>query len=313
VSRLRSEYDQQSLHRRLRVLQLPVAALRRAGYLGILRTGSRWERRPQAVGVGPDGQVLAVWNHGEHPQRRLVTVHDGGRHPVRSVLLDGCLRPRFIQPLPGGRVLLVQARNWNGASAEVWSADGHRERVGDPGDAIEGVLTTPTGEIWVSYFAEARGGSGPQTHGLARFTTDLQPVWLYPGPPSVSDIFDCYALNVSGETAWTCAYTGFHLVSACGDHATDHGKAPYRSAHMLLVDGSAGALTGGPGPEYDLVTGFQITPEGLVTSGSPRRLVLPDGMELRDVRSTCRGPDLYVIIRGTWYRTDLDQMGVGTA
>jgi len=309
----RGDRDQSSLHRRLHMLHLPVVALRHTGYLIPSSTDLEWERTPQAVGVGPDQQALAVWNHRDHPRRRLVTVHDGGRRPVRSVTLDGCLRPRFVQPLPDGRILLVQARTRNGGSAEVWGADGHRERVGDLGDAIEDVLTTPTGDIWVSYFDEAKCGNGPNAHGLTRFTRDLRPAWLYPGPPSFPDIFDCYALNVAGETAWTCAYTEFHLVSACGDQVIDHGKAPRRSAYMLVVDGSAGALLGGPGPEYDLVTGFQITPEGLVTSGSPRRLVLPDGMELRDVRWACRGPDLYVIIRGTWYRTDLDQMGVGTA
>ena len=201
--------------------------------------------------------------------------------------------------------------SWDGANAEVWSADGRQEHVGDLGDAIEGVLTTATGEIWVGYFDEAMGGSGPQGHGLARFSSDLQPVWLYPGPPTTPEIFDCYALNVAGETAWTCAYTQFHVVSACGDQVTDLGRAPYRSAHLLLVDGGTGALIGGPGPEYDLVTSFRITEGQTVASGSQQRLVLPDGMELRGFRSACRGSDLHVIIRGAWYRTDLDQLTDG--
>lgn len=311
MTKTRSDQDQESLRRRLRVLQHPVVALRCAGHLTSYMVTSDWERAPQTVGVGPDQQVVAVWNQRHHALRRLVTVHDGGWHPISSVILDGCLRPSFVQPLPDSRILLVDARNRHGANAEIWSADGHRDHVGDLGDAIEDVLTTPTGEIWVSYFDEAMGGSGPQGHGLARFTSDLHPVWLYPGPPYAPKIFDCYALNVAGETAWTCAYTHFHLVSAGCDQVIDHGPVPYRSAHLLVVDATTGALMSGPGPEYDLVTGFQIAPDGVVACGSPRRLVLPDGMELRGFRSACRGPDLHVIIRGAWYRIDLDQLGGG--
>ncbi|GAA2706062.1 hypothetical protein Apa02nite_066300 [Actinoplanes palleronii] len=241
---------------------MPVVPLRRAGFLDPSPTDPDWERTPQAVGVGPDHQVLAVWNHRHHSHRRLVTIHDGGRVPLDSVALDGCLQPHFVQPLPEGRLLLVQARRRQGDNnAEIWSSDGHRLHAGDLGDAIEDVLTTPTGEIWVSYFDEAMGGSGPQTHGLARFSDDLRPVWLYPGNtvPPVPEIFDCYAVNVAGETAWTCAYTEFHLVSACGERAADHGQSPYRSAQRLLIDGRTGALLSGPGPEYDLISGFRST------------------------------------------------------
>ena len=259
MTKTRSDRDQESLRRRLRVLQYPVVALRRAGHLTSYMVTSDWERSPKAVGVGPDQRVVAVWNHRHDARRRLVTIHDGGRDPVGSVVLDGCLEPSYVQSLPNDRILLVAARNGGGANAEVWSADGRQEHVGDLGDAIEGVLTTATGEIWVGYFDEAMGGSGPQRHGLARFSSELQPVWLYPGPPTAPEIFDCYALNVAGETAWTCAYTQFHVVSACGDQVTDFGRAPYRSAHLLLVNGGAGALIGGPGPEYALVTSFRIT------------------------------------------------------
>lgn len=312
MTRTRSDHDKESLRRRQQVLLLPMVTLRRAGYLIPSQGCPEWERTAQAVGVGPDQQVLAVWNHRHHPQRRLVTTHDGGRRPVRSVVLDGCLQPSFVQPLPDGRILLVDSRNRHGANAEVWSADGQREHVGDLGDAIEEVLTTPSGEIWVSYFDEAMSGSGPQTRGLVRFTSDLQPAWLYPGKPTFPDIFDCCALNVTGETAWTYAYTWFHLVSACGDRATDHGKAPHGSAHMLIVNDATGTLIGGYGPEYDLLTGFRVTPDGVVANGSQRRLVLPDGMELRNYRTACRGPELHVIIRGAWYRANLDQLGIET-
>ncbi|HEX6684684.1 MAG TPA: hypothetical protein VF062_17905 [Candidatus Limnocylindrales bacterium] len=63
---------------------------------------------------------------------------------MRQIVLDGALRPSFVQPLPGGRLLLVAARmrgRW--PNAQVWTADGRLERSGRLGDAIEHVLATP--------------------------------------------------------------------------------------------------------------------------------------------------------------------------
>lgn len=162
--------------------------------------------------------------------------------------------------------------------------------------------------MWVSYFDEAMSGSGPQTHGLARFTQDLVPNWLYPCDAGLPFILDCYALNVQGERAHCCAYTEFHLVSVEGDRPIDWGAAPYRSAHSLLVQGSDGALMNGPGPEYDLVTPFRLHKDRIETAGPQCRLVMPDGMEAQRLQSTCRGPDLHAFRRRTWYRTSLDHL-----
>jgi hypothetical protein len=308
VPRSRRERDRTTLRRRLEVLRLPVAPLRHAGYLVPSQTDQQWERTPQAVGVGPDNQALAVWASRRHPRRRLVTVHDSGREPIHSIQIDGCLEPSFVQPLPDGRILLVRSRNRGGANAEVCTGDGRRERQDDLGDAIEEVLTTPSGAIWVGYFDEAMSGGGPQTHGLARFTSDLKPAWLYPVGSGLPEIFDCYALNVAADTAWTCAYTKFHLVSVPDDQPTDHGQAPYRGAHALLIDGSFGALVGGYGPEYDLVVPFHIAAQRVDPVGEPLRLVLPDGLEVRGCRFFCRGPELHAVIGDGWYRADLDQL-----
>ncbi|SCL28887.1 hypothetical protein GA0074692_2624 [Micromonospora pallida] len=309
MPKTRHERDQESLRRRLETLRLPVSPLRHAGLLIPDRTDPQWERTPETVGVGPDNRALAVWASRVQPQRRLVTVHDGSRQPVQSVQLDGCSQPRFVQPLPGDRILLVRSRNRDGANAEIRTPDGRRERHGDLGDAIGHLLTTPTGAIWAGYFDEAMAGRGPQTHGLARFTAALEPDWLYPQRPAMPEIFDCYALNLADETAWTCADTQFHLVSVTGGRPTDHGPAPYRSAHALLTDGTRGALISGYGPAYDLVTPFQLDATAVTPAGQPTRLVLPDGLEVRGARTFCRGPELHVIIGSSWYQTDLGLLG----
>jgi hypothetical protein len=158
------------------------------------------------------------------------------------------------------------------------------------------------------YFDEAMGGSGPQGHGLARFTPDLSPDWLYPVGAGLPPVFDCYTLNVHAERAYICPYTDFHLISVADGEATDLGAAPYRSAHGLLMRGGEGAFLGGWGPEYDLVTPIRLTREGVEVFGSQCRIVLPDGIEAQRLRYTFRGDKLHAFVRGVWYVVTLDDL-----
>ncbi|WP_412747790.1 hypothetical protein [Krasilnikovia sp. M28-CT-15] len=125
-------------------------------------------------------------------------------------------------------------------------------------------------------------------------------------------MFDCYALNVYGENAYCCPYTDFHLISITGDVPRDLGPALYRSAHGLLLQGAEGALIGGYGPEFDLVTPLRLSQQGVESTGWQCRIVLPDGMEAQHLRYTCRGPDLHAFIRGTWYHLALDELTADT-
>ena len=77
--------------------------------------------------------------------------------------------------------------------------------------------------------------------------------------------------------------------------------------------GRDGAFVGGYGAEYDQVTPIQFAPDGIVLAEEPRRLVLPDDTEIRNVRYTCRGPDLHAIIGTVWYRSSVDNLSAGPA
>lgn len=275
--------------------------LRRNGFLK-RPSGARGTREALAAGVGSDSVPLAAW-----PINGGVTVAASAGGPVIEVPTS--LRPHFVQALPGGRILLASARTRGADNAEVWTAEGKLERTGFLGDAIEHLLTTPSGDIWVAYFDEAMGQDGPAGSGLARFAADLQPAWAYPAGDGLPWIADCYSLNVTGESAWCCPYTSFHLISVQGDRAVDHGPAPSRGASQLLVSGRHAALIGGYGPNYDLITPLRLTADGVEATGAQQRLVLPDGLELPPSWYTCRGSDLHVITRyGAWYRLSLDDL-----
>jgi hypothetical protein len=304
---VQKDYKQRQLRRRMEVLRLPPTVLHRHGILVPSRDDPGWAREPEAVGVGPDGTALAVWASRHAPERRLITTHDGGNKPLSAVVLDGALAPTFVQPLPDGRILLASGRSRPRGGAQVWSADGRLLTEGHLGDAIEQLMTTPTGDIWVGYFDEAMSGTGPQTHGLARFSPDLAVDWLYPRT-TLPDIFDCYTLNVAGETATVCPYTNFHIVSVTGNQGTDHGASPYRGAHNLVRAADRVTLIGGYGADYDLVTPLRLARGRVEPDGRQHRLVLPDGREIHNARSYCRGHDLHLFIRGTWYRTSIDDL-----
>lgn len=265
--------------------------------------------------MGPDGMAYVVWPYRNGGAGKQITWHLGGeRHAVGAVEVRTELRVSFVQPLPEQRLLLVAARARPGVvNAEVWTSDGDLVQRGSLGDAIEELLTTPAGRIWVGYFDEAMGGRGPEGHGLARFRADLTTEWLYPFDAGLPVISDCYSLNVEDETAHFSPYTEFHILSASGEKVTDWGASPYRSAHILLKSGPRLAVLSGSGPEYDLATLLQIDREGIHQEGGQCRIVLPDGMDTRGMRYACRGADLHAFARSFWYRINLEDLRTAAA
>jgi len=189
-----------------------------------------------SVAVGPAGEAVAVWSApGDQEALTSVTVQPGWasfpdaraaqpagvRVTVHSPGLAGVVRIGQMalahvttQPLPGGRFLVVAARcRWRpegpDRNALVYSPDGAVLAEYTIGDGVEDVLTTPSGSVWVGYFDEGVygnhgwGGPGPQplgSCGLARFDPAGEQDWRFP-QDAPATIDDCYALNVTGETA----------------------------------------------------------------------------------------------------------------
>jgi hypothetical protein len=313
-----AERDEQSRRRRAEVLALPMVPLRLHGYLD---KPPHYPRGPVAVGVGPDDIAVAAWPPPAGRHGVVVTSHDGNgpyseeryrsqvRPSVSSIEIPTSLTVSHVQPLPGGKVLIACARTEGTGNAEVWAGSGRPEHAGLIGDAVGHLLTTPSGAIWAAYFDEGIYGTGPSVHGLVRFGPDLTIDWAYP-QRDLPRIDDCYALNVSGETASICAYDLFRLITVTGDQVRDHGQAPRRGASRLLTAGDRAALIGGYGPEYDLITPLRITPTGIIADGPQHRLVQPDGLEIPRGRAICRGPDLHLFPRDSaaWYRLSLDEI-----
>jgi hypothetical protein len=295
--------------------------------------------------IGPEGELFALWTaRGDLPALTPTATGSGGkrrahesprpvavratRHVPEPALVTRIdeLRIPYVtaQPLPGGRTLVVGSRarfRPGGAdrNAVVFDADGHAVADATVGDGIVHVRSTLGGDVWVGYFDEGVFGNlgwggldGPDPigrHGLNRYTADLELAWRFPSHTANpwGAIIDCYALNVSGGTAWTCYYTGFPVVRI-RDGVVTHWHSDVEGPTALVVGDSRIALVGGYGDRRDLVTVGTLGDDRVHVT-EERRLVLPDDRPLpRGAIVTGRGADLHILTEDAWYRLDLAQL-----
>ncbi|GAA1023034.1 hypothetical protein Aple_096240 [Acrocarpospora pleiomorpha] len=293
---------------------------------------------------GPEGELVVLWASKENADAIAArTVQPGGAafpdartaapvpvhvatyrpHLVMTVsIAEQSLAHTYVQPLPGGDVLLVGARcrlrdGVAESNAAKYTADGELVREGILGDGIEDVQTTPSGEIWVSYFDEgvfgnfgwgAPGGLDPIGHpGLIRFTPDFGIAWRYPYKSKFGVITDCYALNVTGEEAWACYYTDFPIVRVQAGTITGWTNE-VNGAHALVVADGRAALIGGYGEDRHRVVAGAIEGEAF-SPHRPARLVMPDGRPVpREAAVMGRGSELHVVAGQSWLKLDLDSL-----
>lgn len=261
------------------------------------------------IGVGPEGWTWAWWASVRTPGCGVLSAHRPGGHVDDAWPHSGVDGVEHVQPLPGQRILLAGTTSDEGSCwAQVRTLDGQVLATGDLGRDVRHILTTRSGEIWVGYGDTATTSSGPGATGLCRFAEDLTPTWTYAPPTPTAGILACYALNVTDTAVHHCTYGDFHLIAIHGHDITDHGLLDRRGARQLLIEGSRGALIGGWGAAYDLITTFTVDEHGTHLDGQQQRLVLPDGLEIYGAQTTCRGRQLHLHLRQHWYAIDLDDL-----
>ncbi|WP_328425311.1 hypothetical protein OG470_16690 [Micromonospora sp. NBC_00389] len=327
--------------RRAEVAALPEMAVRRHGVI----TAGDADDVLVTTSVGPNGEAIALSTSPEgvaaltatttqpgwasFPDPRAseavtvrVTVHrEGVATSVR--ISDLPLAHPTVQVLPDGRVLVVAARcRWRPGgpdrNAIIYDGDGRVVAEKTVGDGIEHVRVSRSGHIWMGYFDEGvygnYGWGGPESPpplgapGLVRFSPDLEPDWRYPSHVDEpwGAISDCYALNVDGDTAWACYYTGFPVVRIQAGTVTGWHNSIARGVRALAVADQTIAMYGGYGPNHDVLVIARCDQDQL-HKVAEYRLVLPDGSPMPEATQvTGRGPDLHLIDDGHWYRLDLD-------
>jgi hypothetical protein len=327
--------------RRAEMLALPAVQLRRHAAVASPQAGDVLV----TASIGPSHEAVALWATAQdsaalrsrtsqpgwatfadartpHRVDGRVTVHRPDETVVTRID-DLRLAHPAVQPLPGGRILVVGARcRWRATgpdrNAVVYDSEGQVVTEQTLGDGIEHVLTTPIGRIWVGYFDEGVYGnygwgdlSSPApigACGLVRFSTELQLEWEYPVDSRWGSISDCYALNVDGEDAWACYYTGFPVVRIDDGSVAGWRNPVARGARALLASDAHAAFVGGYGPDADSLVVCRRADDEVLKVGE-YRLELPDDAPVPpSARVVGRGAELHVLTDDAWYRLDLTQL-----
>ncbi|NUQ91003.1 MAG: hypothetical protein HOQ43_21380 [Glycomyces artemisiae] len=296
--------------------------------------------------VGPAGEAVTLWGPDALAERifgyveyangvrspasqvppwsaRVVVAAPDGRQTVTEI--DGMtLAFPNLQPLPGGRLLIVGTRCRVSAgiaehNAVVIDPAGRIARTGTFGDGIADVQTTPSGRIIAAYFDEGVfgnngwGGTGaPEpigAPGLVEFDSDLRQVWSYSfDDPEAPWIGDCYALNLIDETVWVSVYPDFPLVRIDKQRVTMWQNDVAAGAHGFLIDDGAAGWIGGYGAGPDTLTTGTLIESGTVLRET-FHIGTDDGCDF--AATFARGMRLHRFTdTGDWFVLDLAAAGL---
>ncbi|MEU9478221.1 hypothetical protein [Streptomyces sp. NPDC048191] len=225
----------------------------------------------------------------------VVSVGDGA--PQETQLTAVLPRHPRIEALPDGGFLLLALRSRPGdeRQVQVFDAFGRPTHAFRVGDGVEHLLADETDALWVGHFDEGVYGNDElSTPGLNRWSATGERLWSYRPVPGADAISDCYALNVTGRTAWACPYTGFPLLRIDPAGAVRVWRNPVRGAVGLAVRGGRVVFFGGYRDDHDRIADCRLTGE-TVELVARQRLLRPDGAPLgRRNRIVSRGSRLYV-------------------
>ncbi|MES9807104.1 hypothetical protein [Streptomyces cinereoruber] len=224
-----------------------------------------------------------------HPFDALVvSVHDGGA--VETTELSA-VRSRWpkLDRLPDGGFVVASSRDRRGdekSQVQVFDALGRETWTFPVGDAIEHLLVDEAGDLWVGHFDE-------NPLGIRSWSATGQIRWASGDVPGAGWIMDCYALNVSGTSAWACPYTDFPLLEIRTGEPVRVRTNTVRGAKAVAVHGGRVAFFGGYAEERDRIAYGELT-EASVEPTDAALLTRADGGALGRRRVVARGSRVYV-------------------
>jgi hypothetical protein len=223
----------------------------------------------------------------------------------------------YVQPLPGGNVLLVGARchcrdGDPEKNAFVFDQSGKILRQFTLGDGINGLQVTSEGLIWVSYFDEGVFGNNGWREpmgasGLVCFDSKGKVMWEFKPPCGFDQICDCYSLNVAQEAVWASYYTDFPVVRINPQNDVSGWKNNVAGANALAVDENRILLWGGYGENKTRCVVQDLTSE-MLTNYRELTLSLPGKTALFGATVIGRDSILHAFQENCWYSFDLRQL-----
>ncbi|WP_237330325.1 hypothetical protein [Streptomyces sp. BA2] len=241
----------------------------------------------------------------------VVTVDADGRDHTTEL---SAVRARFpqVDALPDGGFVVADARSRKSEQhVQIFDALGRESWAFRAGDAVEHLLADRAGRLWVGYFDEGVFGDDELSHpGLRCWNANGEPLWVYEASKGTSEIYDCYALNVTDEAVWVCAYGDFSLLEVRPGRAVRQRANDLAGARALAVHKGRATFFGGYGDEHDRLVDAELRHEEVRPYASGR-LVGPGGERLGPRRAVSRGPRIYVQEdpRTAWTVLDISTCG----
>lgn len=221
----------------------------------------------------------------------VVSVHPDGAVGLTELRTVRARWPHLDRLPDGGFVVAAsRARRYeDGNQVQLFDGLGRETSSFSVGDAIEHLLVDEAGLIWVGHFDE-------NPSGIRRWSATGHPMWASDSA-DIPGLFDCYALNVSGTTAWACTYTDFPLAEIHPNRREQPVRVwtnQIRGAKAVAVHGDQVAFYGGYGEEQDRLAHGKLT-ESSVEPTDVGLLTLPDGTAPGRRRVVGRGSRIYVL------------------
>lgn len=200
--------------------------------------------------------------------------------------------------LTSDRLLLFSHERSGQSNARLFDGAGNEVTQFWVGDHVEHLQPDPAGNLWVSYYDQAYGKTYSE-RGLSCFDSDgqvVKPWWNCP-------MMDCYAMNVSEDGVWHCAYSAFSVVHVGFDRRQREWANPdIRGARAIVGWGDRVALYGGYQERDQHLSTLMLAGNGLAKVESDCVALLPDCQETPWV--TGRGPFFHALDNEIWYRLD---------
>ena len=277
------------------------------GSLAVIRTDidilaeyARWQtliQQDNGATLRPD-----LWN-----RRARIYTFDGSTEvgPVEVPLGFSPAVSRF----PDGRWLLADSRSAEAdQNARIYDPAGQELAAFNLGDGIAQMLCAPDGTIWVGYFDEGifsgpnSDGSWPvSSSGLAQFDAIGSVLWGYNSEGRPSSIDDCYALTLAGDTAWSCFYSDFPIISV-GEGKVRQWQNSVGGAHAFAIEDGYALLAGGYKEQAGRVALLRLGEDEAELLGEIQIPVRPRGTPGLMQGS---GDTLHIVEGGIWRRVSV--------
>ena len=295
--------------------KLVSASIGPAGEAVLLAVSAEYEREPFGKEERKEFAIFPLSKAKRHYPAVYIYMDDNG---VSETEL-GCVESAFpyVQPLPGGEILIVGARchyckGDPEQNAAVYSKTGELRRQFVLGDGINGVQTTADGSIWVSYFDEGIFGNFGWdkplgASGLVSFDLKGRIIWEFKPPQGIDTIADCYAFNVCANTVWACYYTEFPLVCVDSHFQVSAWKNQVYGANAIAVSASH-VLHWGGYKDKRTRSVLQTFGGAILKNRREVQIEFSPGLDAGTVTFIGRGSVLHAFSNNKWFTLDISKM-----